>query len=88
MLRDKWSAPALHRAASNGHIEIVELLLDHGADINAKDVLGATALHQAAAVQEPVLHLLLKRGAVPSIVTSMGESALHSAVNAKKIFLS
>jgi ankyrin repeat protein len=30
---------ALHFAAENGHIESVKLLLEHGADINAKEGL-------------------------------------------------
>ena len=34
-------------AAEKGHIEIVKLLLDHGADINAKDKDGKTALDLA-----------------------------------------
>ncbi len=38
---------ALHLAALNGHKEIVELLLSHGADINEKDDAGKTALDLA-----------------------------------------
>uniref|UniRef100_A0A8C0ZRH3 GA-binding protein subunit beta-2 n=1 Tax=Castor canadensis TaxID=51338 RepID=A0A8C0ZRH3_CASCN len=35
----------LHMAASEGHASIVEVLLKHGADVNAKDMLKMTALH-------------------------------------------
>jgi hypothetical protein len=43
MSRDADGATALHYAAENGHQEIVVLLLDAGADINALDArFGAT----------------------------------------------
>jgi len=41
--RDETGATALHFAAFEGQVEIAELLLDHGAEINAKDArFGAT----------------------------------------------
>ena len=41
--------PCLHIAASKGHLDIVKLLLNHGADINAKaEKSGRTILHEAA----------------------------------------
>lgn len=39
----------MHWAAYKGHIETVEILLQHGADINAKDRNQYTPLHVAAA---------------------------------------
>lgn len=54
-------------AAANGHIETVKALLDAGADINAEDVTGWTALHAGAFNGDaPLVSLLLARGAVPS----------------------
>jgi ankyrin repeat protein len=38
---------ALSAAASSGHTEIVQLLLDKGANINAADLNGGTALYYA-----------------------------------------
>jgi len=41
--RDEFGATALHYAALNGHREIVQLLLDRGAEINTADSrFGAT----------------------------------------------
>ncbi len=34
--------PRLHEAAKNGYVEIVRLLLNHGADANARDEKGQT----------------------------------------------
>ena len=34
---------ALHKAAQNGHTEVVKLLLDKGADINVKNEVSYTA---------------------------------------------
>ena len=33
----QWGETALMFAAPDGHREVVELLLQHGADVNAKD---------------------------------------------------
>jgi len=39
---DRWTP--LHRAAVNGNIDIVKLLLEHGADVNAKTNDGETPI--------------------------------------------
>ena len=39
---------AVFAAARNGHTEVVEYLLEHGAQVDAKGVFGATGLHWAA----------------------------------------
>ena len=45
---------ALHLAALTGYSEIVKLLLDRGASIDATDRTGETALHAAALYGHPV----------------------------------
>jgi ankyrin repeat protein len=53
----------LHEAARNGNAEMVRLLLDHGADINARDLGGETPLGWALqANRQAVADLLRKRG--------------------------
>jgi len=39
---------AFYAACRNGHTEVAEVLLARGADVNAKGILGGTALHWAA----------------------------------------
>ncbi len=45
--RDLNNKTALHFAAFAGHPEIVEYLIENGADVNAKDVYNMTPLHAA-----------------------------------------
>ena len=61
--------------------EFVELLLQQGAAIDAKDKYGCTALHQTAAkgCQEAVV-LLLQRGAAIDATDNRGATPLGRAV--------
>ena len=55
---------ALMSASSNGHRDVVQLLCERGADVNAKDKDGTTALHFAGRSGNIALvELLLKQGA-------------------------
>jgi ankyrin repeat protein len=60
---DSWNWTALHRAASEGGHEAVELLLSFGADINEKNVHGWNALQLACKnAQLDTIRLLIERG--------------------------
>jgi len=64
-----WTA--LHYASEYGHEDIATYLLDHGADINARDVRGWTPLYSACANDHLVMVVLLvSKGADPTITDS------------------
>jgi ankyrin repeat protein len=70
----------LHSAAAISQIGIVNILLQHGANINAKQSSGVTALHSAAhngAVE--IVKLLLQNGADKEAKTKDGKSVLTFA---------
>ena len=74
--RGKAGKTALHLAAKSGHLEIIQLLLERGADINTRDRKGKTALHLAAKSGHlDITKLLLERGADASIATNRGLTA-------------
>jgi ankyrin repeat protein len=54
----------LQCASFNGALEAVRLLLEHGADVEKKDIYGQTALQVAAEEgHDEVVELLRKHGA-------------------------
>ena len=70
----------LHTVAYNGHKDIVQSLLDRGADVNAKDSDGWTALHWAAYNgYEEIVKALVRAGANVDTKNNRGETALHWA---------
>ncbi len=55
---------ALHLAAKNGHVDMIEMLLKDNANIDVTDEDGWTALHYAANNDcEVVVRLQIRRGA-------------------------
>lgn len=74
-----WN-PLLY-AASAGHAEIVQLLLDGGVPVNATSDNGTTALMMAARGNHTVtVKVLLKNGADPNIRNEAGGTALQWAL--------
>jgi ankyrin repeat protein len=71
---------ALHAAVSSNQAQIVEWLLDAGADVNARQQMDYTPLMGAAAnARLDILELLLARGADPSLRTTDGKNAADLA---------
>jgi hypothetical protein len=61
---DEYGSTPLHEAANRGKKEAAELLLAHGADVNARTNDGSTPLHDAAmGGSKEVAELLLAHGA-------------------------
>jgi hypothetical protein len=80
-VKDDWSgATPLHFAAENGHVEIARLLLQNGAEVNAKRRCDRTPLQDAAYYGHvDILHLLVENGADLEAQDKIGCRALHSA---------
>jgi ankyrin repeat protein len=69
-----WTA--LHWAAHSQNPDIVEVLLQFGADPNAVDFEGATPLHIAADGRNPVIvSNLVRKGARANMRNHFGETA-------------
>jgi len=74
-------AISAHLAPKPEHIELVRLLLAAGADVNAADAVGTTALH-VASWQPELLGLLLSVGASVDARDHAGCTPLHRAAAA------
>lgn len=92
--RDKDGSTPLHCAVWKGHAEVVNALLDAGADIHAhnqNDHWGTTPLHAAAhANHGPIVKRLIEHGADVNARnlrggTPLGETSAHNAARAAKI---
>ena len=76
---DGWAA--LNGAATEGHQEIVRLLIDKGADLNIAIMNGSTALHMAPREgHQEIVRLLLDKGAD----VNTGIASLHFTMLPKK----
>lgn len=74
----------LHAAIESRSHELTDLLLDEGADVNAKACDESTLLHWAAKSYEiKVLQALLERGADVNAQDGLGETPLHRATTAE-----
>ena len=92
---DSHKDRGLYHAAWQGHLDVVELLLEHGADANYVDEEGlfsaeTTVLHRAVQEGEPrIVGLLLEHGADPTArrslppyheITPLHEAAIYGHV--------
>jgi ankyrin repeat protein len=81
-VRDGEGMTPLHHAVLGSHPELVEFLLDRGADISAVDAWNQTPLHHAAYEGDAALvALLLARGADVMARETRGRTPLYLAVN-------
>jgi len=75
----------LHFAARRGEMDVVDLLCRHGADIDARDAQGYTALTQAVLSDDSkTIAALLKRGADADVADHGGNTPLHHAARLSK----
>ena len=74
----------LHSAAQWGNLEIVKLLLQNGADVNAKNKWGETPLHYAAVFDhKEIARVLLDAGADINAKDNDGQTAFKVVSSAK-----
>jgi hypothetical protein len=79
--RNKLHVAPLHAAAAAHRTDICRLLLDSGADVNARQQEDVTALHEAAmSGQLELAKLLLERGADVDLKSANGKTALTYAM--------
>jgi hypothetical protein len=79
-MKDDWRGyTPLHWAAMIGHVEISRLLLQNGAEVNAKDSDGKSPFHWAAIFGHvDILHLLVENGADLETQDNYGWRVLHT----------
>lgn len=73
------SSQALHLAAARDHLDMVKLLLDRGANPNARTSWGATPLSSTSNLR--IAQLLIARGANVSARDEVGSQAIHRAAS-------
>ena len=82
--KDSSGWTALHYAADKGSVDIANLLLDEGSNVNAKDEAKRTPLHLAAnGGDAAMVALLIKRGAAKHFLNVAGWTALRYAEEGK-----
>jgi ankyrin repeat protein len=76
--RDEYGFTVLHGVAGEDHPDMIRLLVDAGADVNAGNDMGHTPLHLAANVD--AVRVLVTAGADVNARSLDGSTPLHLAV--------
>ena len=76
----------LHYAATNGHLAVMQLLIEENAYLDAESPNGSTPLMMAAHYGTPsAVKLLLESGADPTLKNSLGLTAIDFAHQANRV---
>lgn len=75
-----WGDPPLTITVTWNEPETTQLLIDNGAEVNARGDLGETALHKAVGMgHTEIVRVLLKNGADPRIASDTGTTPIAYA---------
>lgn len=78
--RNAMKVAPIHAAVAGKNVEVIELILSGGADVNAKQQQGWTAIHSAAMHGDlALLEKLLALGANPAVKNDDGKTSLDLA---------
>jgi len=78
--KDRRGRSLIHLAAQEGHRDLVELLLQHGARIHSEDAAGMTPLHMAALCgRQDTTSFLISKGANTKSKDFAGQTPIHLA---------
>ena len=79
-LSDEQAIEVLMKAAKHGHLDIVQYLLDHGADVNVRDNRGTSALYWATSNgHHDIVQLLIQNHSDVDVIDDRGWSAKDQA---------
>lgn len=77
---DKRGNKILHMICQNHAVQTMKIFLDHGAEVNTRNVEGKTPLHFCAENQSiSFIELLISHGADVNVLTNNGQSVIHFA---------
>ncbi|HEY7318044.1 MAG TPA: ankyrin repeat domain-containing protein [Candidatus Binatia bacterium] len=86
-IKGEYGGTALMMAAYSANVEALQLLLSHGANINAADSDGETALHYAARATRgsiEIVRILLQQGADVNVRDRDGTTALIKVIQKER----
>jgi ankyrin repeat protein len=78
---DIWGWTPLHKASQSGHVEVSRVLIDHGANVNARERYHYAPIHFSSENGHlGIAKLLLERGADVNALNCHGQTPYQTSV--------